>query len=463
MNRPTQQPGHVIAVLRRVTALAALLLAAAAAAAETLTVGAGRQFARIEDANAAAQPGDRIEVYPAEGDGVYRRPAVNVTKAGLHFVGMGDEPIVLDGAGFDYSGVGSTPRAIFQLNADADGVVIEHFELRGARNASHNAAGARINQADAAVVRRCRIHDNQMGIMSNGATGDPASAANQVIEFCEIFANGEPADPGYNHNLYLGGTSVTVRFCDIHSAVTGHNLKSRAHFNLIAYCHIHDSANHEIDLVDAWDTSRPASHSVLLGNFIVKRENTSGNRAVIHFGQDGGGGHDGTLYLLHNTIVTTYLSTVVQLSASQAQAELVNNIIYNPVQASPQLFSVSGGAAAGNIRGGHNWLSRDYSIAGTRIDPTTTYRGEQRDSDPGFENAPGRDYRLARRSSSAYEPNEAPVYLDGDGAEQSGVPAFQYRPVAGRYEFRAQRPIAIGAGIVRPEESPGGEEIEPRP
>ena len=38
----------------------------------------------------------------------------------------------------------------------------------GAHNASHNGAGVRINQANDILVTHCEIHDNDMGVMSNG-------------------------------------------------------------------------------------------------------------------------------------------------------------------------------------------------------------------------------------------------------------------------------------------------------
>ena len=65
----------------------------------------------------------------------------------------------------------------------------------------------RINQANHVAVRKCSIHDNDMGIMSNG-DGSLATAVDQRIEECRIWRNGDPAEPGHNHNLYLGGTSV---------------------------------------------------------------------------------------------------------------------------------------------------------------------------------------------------------------------------------------------------------------
>lgn len=438
--------------MRRLACVALVGLSSIAMA-STLTVGAGKQFARIEEANAAAQPGDRIEIYPAAGNGVYTMPAIYVVKANLTFVGMQGRPI-LDGTGFSYSGVGSIPRAIFQVNVGADGVTIENLELRAAHNDSHNGAGVRINQAKNVTIRKCSIHGNDMGIMSNGNGVDPTSGSGQLIEFCSIFSNGDTSNPGFSHNLYLGGTSATIQFCEIYDSTAGHNLKSRAHFNLIQYNLIRDSANREIDLVDAWDTSRSNSNAVLIGNLILKRENMSGNRAVIHFGQDGGGAHDGMLFAINNTIVTSYVSDVFQLSANPTGLTLVNDVIFNGVQSAPSLFSVPSGVLPTVIVGDHNWISRGYSIAGTNISSSTRYQGPSISSDPGFSNPALRDYLLGK-TSVPYGPNGAPTYTDGDGVTRPANIAFQYLPVANRLPISWIARMYIGAGIKRPSSKPG--------
>ena len=209
--------------------------------------------------------------------------------------------------------------------------------------------------------------------MSNG-DGSPTTAVDQRIEHCQIHHNGDPSEPGYNHNLYLGGTSVTLRFCEVHSSLTGHNVKSRAHHTRVEYCYVHDSANREFDLVDAAETARPESHAVLLGNIIVKDPKCQGNRAVIHFGQDGGKEHDGTLYLAFNTIVTPFISPVVDLSAPKAKASLVGQSGQRrrQRQSNQVLASARNGASLQGVTGSHNWLSGGFGgVGGTRLDPTT--------------------------------------------------------------------------------------------
>jgi len=292
-------------------------------------VGEGKKYSRIEEALASAKKGDTILVHPLPGNRPYEKVALMVRTPGVAIRAGGGQRIPLNGKGFDYSGRGSVPRAIVQFNKGADGSSIEGFELRGAHNDSHNGSGVRINQANNVTVRHCTIHHNDMGIMSNG-DGTPNFATGQLIEGCLIHSNGDHSHPGYNHNLYLGGTDVTMRGCEVHSSLTGHNYKSRAHRNVVIACYIHDSANREFDLVDGkGDTDRPGSDAILIGNVIVKDPKCRGNRTVIHFGQDGGKGRDGTLHLIHNTIVTPFISPVADLSTPKAGVNLLNNIVWN--------------------------------------------------------------------------------------------------------------------------------------
>lgn len=347
---------------------AIVLMVGASCYGATLEVGPGRAFDRIEAAVAQAQPGDAIIVHPKPNNAPYERVAVYVTTAGLTIQGVigapgdGGQRVKLSGKGFDYSGRGSVPRAIFQFNRDADGCTLANFDLSGAHNDSHNGAGVRINQANGIAIRNCEIHHNDMGVMS-GSDGTLATAADQLIESCIIHHNGDQTHPGYSHNLYLGGTSVTLRYCWIHHSTTGHNVKSRAHINRIEYCYIEGSANREIDLVDAADTARPGSDTLLLGNIIVKDPDCPGNRGVIHFGQDGGGQHDGTIYLVNNTIITPFGSPLIELSASLTAAKLYNNIIYNPNPGvrNISLISARAGANARNAVGDHNWCSPAFT------------------------------------------------------------------------------------------------------
>jgi hypothetical protein len=384
-------------LLGTVLFLLGAVLSITSSAAATLEVGSGKQFSRIEDASAAARPGDVVLVHPLPGGKPYEKTAVYVRQPRLTFRAVpagGQKWVAISGKGFDYSGRGSTPRAIFQFNPGTDGCLLEGFELTEAHNGSHNGAGVRINQANHVTVRHCNIHDNDMGIMSGG-DGHPERAVDQRIEHCLLHHNGSLDDPGYNHNLYLGGTSVALRFCEVHHSLTGHNVKSRAHHTRVEYCYIHDSANREFDLVDAADTERPESHAVILGCVIAKNPESSGNRTVLHFGQDGGREHDGTVTLAFNTIVTPFIAPVVELSAPKAKTRLLGNLVADGGrrQANQKILHVRAGAKAENAGGDFNFFSGDFSaLPGAAFDPArNTFR---RLAGPLFVDPEQHDYRL---------------------------------------------------------------------
>ena len=323
----------------------------------TLRVGDHQEYRTPAAALAAAEAGDTILVEPKSDGTPWRNVTLLVRTPRLSIRGVIPEAsaaeknmladrsaeqslpddaaleallpktgVVFDGTGVEYSGRGSVPRAIIQFDPEADGCSLEGFILTGARNKSCNGAGVRINQASDVTIRGCIIRNCDMGIMSNGEV-DRETGARQLIERCVITDNGNLADPGYNHNLYLGGTSVTVRRCEIARSVAGHNVKSRVHHNVIEECYIHDSANRELDLVDAaGNTDIPGSNSILRNNRIEKSPDCTGNRSVIHFGRDGSADHDGTLHLIGNTIRTPFISPVVDLSAGRGVV-LENNTL----------------------------------------------------------------------------------------------------------------------------------------
>jgi len=383
--------------------LALLLSLAVAAHASEWHVGPGRQFARIEDAVQRAAAGDTVLVHPLRDGKAYVRPAVFVRKARLTIRGVGGG-VRLDGRGYNYSGNGAQSRAIFQFQRGADGCVLEGFELFGARGEDHNGSGVRIVYANRVTIRDCEIHHNDMGIMSSG-DGTAHSAADQLIERCTIHHNGTTKNPGYNHNLYLAGTSATVRSCDIHSSVTGHNLKSRCHKTRVETCYIHHSSNREFDLVDGKRTGLPDSDAILIGNVIVKDPDCAGNRAVIHFGQDGGRKHTGTVRVSFNTIVTPFGAAVIQLSSPGARALLTGNLVIGTGRhlAAP---------GAERVRGSGNWFAGAFH-SGTLDPKANTFAALPR---PWFENPGAHDYRPTAATARKLT-----------AAEAANPPATQYR------------------------------------
>lgn len=336
------------------------LIGAAGALAEQLEVGPGKAFSSLPGAVTKARAGDVIIVHPA-GDGkAYTRVAMTISTPRLTIKSAPGSRVVLHGEGFDFSGRGSVPRALVQFSSEADGCVLQGFELTGAHNDSANGAGVRIDRANDITIRDCIIHGNDNGIMSGG-DGTEDAAANQLIENCIIHSNGNEKRAGYNHNLYLGGASATLIGCQIHSSLFGHNLKSRARRMTVMACYIHDAAQREIDFVDAKETQRAGSDCVIAGTTIVKAARPRGNKGVIHFGQDGGSHRDGTLWLVNSTIVSPFVTPVVTLSSRDARVEMWNNIVWDAgVKQDGQVLFRASRDETMTIAGTSNWISNGF-------------------------------------------------------------------------------------------------------
>jgi hypothetical protein len=272
---------------------------------------------------------------------------------------------------------------------------VENFDISECHNTSFNGAAFRINQVNDITVRNCEIHGNDMGLMSNG-TVTANSAANQLIENCVVHDNGNTSNPGYNHNFYMGGTSVTIRGCNVYGATTGHDVKSRAHITIVEGCYVHDCQNREFDLVDDNGvTTAPGSHALIAGCVIVKAANAGGNKTTIHFGQDGGFDHTGTLYVVHCTILSPYISPVVDLSAPGAGVNFTNTIITVPsgTQSGQVLVNARNGALLANAAGHYLWMSSGFSApAGGTFDHVTIGASGVV---PAFANAAAGNYGLA--------------------------------------------------------------------
>jgi hypothetical protein len=434
-----------------------LLALATCGLSSTLSVGPGKTYSRIEAAYQAAAAGDSILVYPKDAGASYDSVAVYLTKRNLAILGVAasGQRVVLHGNGYNYTGAGSVPRAMFQFNPGADSCDVENFDISGCSNDSYNGAACRINQVNDITIRNCEIHANDMGLMSNGSVVDN-SAANQLIEDCIVHDNGNANDAGYNHNFYMGGTSVIIRGCNVYAATTGHDIKSRAHITIVEGCFVHDCQNREFDLVDdATNTTAPGSHALVAGCVIVKAANASGNKTVMHFGQDGGNDHVGTLFVVHCTIVTPYVSPVVDLSAPGAGVSFTNTIVTDPSgSASGQvLVNARNGALMSNAAGRYLWISHGFSApAGGVFDHGFTGAAGVV---PKFVNAASGDYGLADSSAGIvdagldYSSISLPPQIAGRPVEAFALPlgffkrTFAGKPDNGAYEWKNGASAAV--------------------
>ena len=335
--------------------------------------------------------------------GVYRE-AVKVAANGepdrpILIIGVGKTRPVFDADGLSVTGVGSIPRAIFQI--EGSHIVIDNLEFKNARNGD-NGAGIRLNQSESVAIRNCYIHHCDMGIQG----GDRKTA---LIEDCEVAFNGTPEYNGYSHNFYMLGNGVVVRRCYIHDSLYGQNYKSRAHYNELWYNWIVDSNEGEVGPVDGkGDTDRPYSNTVLIGNVIVSKPDRTGNKAkYVLFGSESGGSHDGTLFAFFNVFVAGNPKVkFIQLADPQSHAVVENNIFFGSDLIYERWNETS------LLQGRDNWVGVGATVP---ADLESNVIG----TDPGFYDAENRDFRLKPESPLWKVSQKTVRYIDGEGVERA--------------------------------------------
>ncbi len=311
----------------------------------TLNIGPGQAFDRPESALAQAHAGDTLRLIAPEGGTLtLTAVALRITLPDITIVGVGDA--ILSGEGFDYTGEGSIPRAIIQVDPSGRGAVIEHLTLTAAHNKDGNGAGVRINAADDVTLRSCEVYDCDMGVMSAGEAGQ---ARAQRLEHCTIHDNGSTLSHGFSHNLYLGGEDVTLEDCTVRDSTHGHNLKSRSRLLTARRCTLTSAADREVDLVDSSLTADTQCSALLEDCTLTKRQDSTGNRGVIHYGRDGDSDRAGVLTLRRCRIQTWYISPVVTLSTPDARCVIDECRIDNPLPSGAQILAVTRGQPDGRL------------------------------------------------------------------------------------------------------------------
>jgi hypothetical protein len=261
-------------------------------------------------------------------------------------------------------GVHAEGKAIWVIKGN--NTTIENIEFSGATVSDHNGAGIRLEGAGL-ILRSCYFHDNENGILTGT---NPNSEI--IIENCEFSDNGY--GDGLTHNIYIGQVkSFTLRYCYIHHAIIGHNVKSRAQKNLILYNRIMDevtgTSSYAIDLPNG-------GLSYLIGNLIQQGLGTD-NSLIISYGSEGLINDTNELYMINNTMVNDRSAgAFIRISEGIKKAKIINNIFAGP----------------GTVLIGRGELTSNLTTPD--IHKTLSIFAKK----PGFKNIANFDYRLVKDS-----------------------------------------------------------------
>ena len=354
-----------------------------------------RQGTALNPITVVGMPGKNGERPVIEGNGATTRLALNYWNEQRGVIKIGGASVPSD----------TMPRYI----------IIDGLEIRGGRppfdfssdsgstqTYSNNSAALYIEKGEYITIRNCALHNCGNGLFVG------ASSSDILIEGNHFYGNGNVGRI-YEHNSYTATAGIIYqfnRFGPLRAGAGGNNLKDRSAGTIIRYNWI-EGGNRQLDLVDAEDSvalhQDPSYHSTFVyGNVLIEPDN-SGNRQIIHYGGDSGNEaiyRKGTLYLHHNTIISTRAgrSTLLRLSTNDETADCRNNIIYVTASGNQLEFL----SDEGTLNLSNNWLksgtvnSFDPGYSGTITGATSNIFG----TDPGFLDQNSQNFKLSNNSAT---------------------------------------------------------------
>ena len=283
---------------------------AAALRASTLVVGPGERIATITEAARQARDGDVVEIKPGE----YRGQPAVWTQRDLTIRGVGKRPVMVA------DGTSAEGKAIWVVRGGR--VRIDNIEFRGARVASGNGAGIRLEGGQLAVFRSAFI-DNEMGIL----TANFGDISLEVVD--SVFADAPRHEGTLHHLLYVGEIGKFVlRGSRFANGFRGHLVKSRARENHVLYNVLADSpggrASYELEFPNG-------GIAYVIGNVIVQSAD-SDNATMVAFGAEGQRHAHNALYMVHNTLVNerpagTFVNVWLERFSTPVQVWGINNLL----------------------------------------------------------------------------------------------------------------------------------------
>ncbi|ACO47536.2 right-handed parallel beta-helix repeat-containing protein [Deinococcus deserti] len=287
-----------------------------------LTVGIGKAYSTVRAAVAASQDGDTIRVDPGTYTNdffeINTRITIESTSGLARLVATVAPP---------------NGKAIITTNTD---VTLRGLELTGAKVADRNGAGVRY-QGGHLVIEDSYLHGNENGLLAASA---PAGSIR--ITRTEFARNGL-GSPGQTHNLYVNevGQVIFDRSYS-HSAVVGHEFKSRARTTIITNSRLFDldeTASYSIDVPNG-------GHLTVTGN-VIEQGARSQNAFIVSYGTEGLLRDGLNVTISDNTVINRRSSGLGILNPGKVPMTVSNNTLFGI--SVPQFLNGTTGTVTGNM------------------------------------------------------------------------------------------------------------------
>lgn len=320
------------------------MLAAHSAYCTTWQVGPSRTYTLCSQVAPLVQHGDTVAIDAA----LYTNDKqVQWSKNNLFIHGVGGRPTLQ--AGSLIANDVNNGKGIFVVSGS--NVCIENIALTNATVPDHNGAGIRQEGANLRV-RYCKFDGNEMGILSGNIAN-----CKTIVEYCEFLNGGSPANPGYQHNIYINHIDILIfQYNYSYNAIAqGHEFKSRAHTNFILYNTISNYLSEDSRNIDLPN----GGTALIMGNVIEQGPNSS-NSNMLGYGKEGLSNptaHE--LYVVNNTFVNKKTTgSFIDINTSTQRLVVKNNIFAG---------AKTGGfiiGTAGTVDSSHNLITDSISACG---------------------------------------------------------------------------------------------------
>ena len=275
-------------------------------------VGPTRMYPTPAAVSALVNNGDTILIDA----GLYpNHPQVSFTKNNLLIRGIGGRPRLEAGAALAGNANG---KAIFVISGS--NCWVDHIEFANAAVPDRNGAGIRQEGCNLKVTD-CFFNGNEMGIL-----GGAYSPCTVVLEHNVFANNGSSANPGYQHNVYIGKIDTLIfRYnYSVNAIAEGHELKSRAKNNIILYNYIGN-----LSTVDSRTVDLPNGGTAILVGNILEQGPNSANSNIFGYGLEGlSNPPPHNVWVTNNTFVNKKTTgNFIQLASGTDTLFLKNNIM----------------------------------------------------------------------------------------------------------------------------------------
>jgi len=290
-------------------------------------VGPLRDIKRPSQLAGQLRSGDTVEIDA----GVYRNDYAHWRQSNITLRGVGGMANLVS------RGLIPNGKAIWII--DGDNVRVENISFSGAAVRHTNGAGIR-HQGGRLTLRNTFFHNNEFSILSGKLPN-----ADIDIQDSRFWHQKRPVR--HSHGIYIGrARSLTLIGNHFTATDLGHQVKSRALHNVIAYNRIEDvpggNSSRLIDLSNC-------GYSLVLGNQ-MHQASSSENFNAISFGPEGCDDRTGRqkqLFVVHNTFINEAPSGdfVHNFEGENSRVLVANNLIFGAGK-----HLVGSGEAKGNLR-----------------------------------------------------------------------------------------------------------------